>query len=143
MRPACPFSSASAIARADAVRFSIFDEAADSERSYAALAPHFRDLAADVIHLEFASRSMAECELWAEHGGDKILCAGVIDVKGRSVETPAFVADRIRTVLRFVRPENLWLAPDCGFSQTARALAVGKLASLVAAAAIVRAELTR
>jgi 5-methyltetrahydropteroyltriglutamate--homocysteine methyltransferase len=117
--------------------------AADSERSYAALAPHFRDLAADVIHLEFASRSMAECELWAEHGGDKILCAGVVDVKGRSVETPEFVADRIRTLLRHVRPEKLWLAPDCGFSQTARGLAVGKVASLVAAAAMVRAELSR
>jgi len=117
--------------------------AADSERSYAALAPHFRNIAADVIHLEFASRSMAECELWAEHGGEKILCAGVIDVKGRSVETPELVADRIRTLLRFVEPEKLWLAPDCGFSQTARALAVGKLASLVAAAAIVRDELAR
>jgi methionine synthase II (cobalamin-independent) len=35
----------------------------------------------------------------------------------------------------------LWLAPDCGFSQTARALAVAKLNSLVAAARLVRAEL--
>jgi len=116
--------------------------AADSERSYAVLAPYFRDLAADVIHLEFASRSMAEAELWAQHGGDKILCAGVIDVKGRSVETPEFVAARVRTLLRFVEAEKLWLAPDCGFSQTARSLAVGKLASLVAAAAMVRRELT-
>jgi 5-methyltetrahydropteroyltriglutamate--homocysteine methyltransferase len=115
--------------------------AADSERSYAALAPHFRDLAADVLHLEFASRSMAECELWPEHGGDKILCAGVIDVRGRSVESPEFVAGRIRTLLRHVAPEKLWLAPDCGFSQTARPLALGKLASLVAAAGMVRAEL--
>ncbi len=114
---------------------------ASSERSYAEFAPHFRDLDADVLHLEFANRSMAECELWSEHGGDKILCAGVIDVKGRSVETPEVVADRIRTLLRFVRAEKLWLAPDCGFSQTARSLASGKLASLVAGAAIVRREL--
>lgn len=114
---------------------------ATSERSYAAFAPYFRELAADVLHLEFANRSMAECELWAEHGADKILCAGVVDVKGRSVETPEIVADRIRTLLRFVAPDKLWLAPDCGFSQTARILASGKLASLVAGAAIVRAEL--
>jgi 5-methyltetrahydropteroyltriglutamate--homocysteine methyltransferase len=84
---------------------------------------------------------MAEAEIWAEHGGDKILCAGVIDVKGRSVESPAFVAERIRTLLRFVAPDRLWLAPDCGFSQTARSLTLGKLASLVEAAAMVRAEL--
>jgi 5-methyltetrahydropteroyltriglutamate--homocysteine methyltransferase len=112
-----------------------------SERSYAAFAPYFRKLNADVLHLEFANRSMAECELWSEHGADKILCAGVVDVKGRSVETPEIVADRIRTLLQFVRPEKLWLAPDCGFSQTARSLASGKLASLVAGAAIVRREL--
>ncbi len=112
-----------------------------SERSYAAVAPHFGDLAADILHLEFANRSMAECELWAEYGGDKILCAGVVDVKGRSAESPDIVADRIRTLLRWVHPAKLWLAPDCGFSQTARGLAVTKLRSLAEGAAIVRGEL--
>lgn len=115
---------------------------ATSDRSYAGIAPYFTRMRADVIHLEFANRCMWEHELWAEHGGDKILCAGVIDVKGRSVEPPDVVADRIRLLLRSVRPERLWLAPDCGFSQTARALAVGKLRSLVAAAATVRRELS-
>jgi 5-methyltetrahydropteroyltriglutamate--homocysteine methyltransferase len=84
---------------------------------------------------------MAESELWAEYGGDKILCAGVIDVKGRSVEPAELVAERVRTLLRSVRPEKLWLAPDCGLSQTARVLAVPKLRSLVEGARIVRAEL--
>ena len=114
---------------------------ATSHRSYAAIAPHFSDFHADVIHLELASRSMAESELWAEHGGDKILCGGVIDVKGRSVEPAEVVADRVRTLLRWVRPEKLWLAPDCGFSQTVRLLAVPKLRALVEGARIVRAEL--
>lgn len=112
-----------------------------SHRSYRAFAPCFRDLSADVIHLEFANRCMWESELWAEHGGDKILCAGVIDVKGRSVETPQIVAERIRTLLTSCRPEKLWLAPDCGFSQTARWLAVEKLKALVAGAAMVRSEI--
>jgi 5-methyltetrahydropteroyltriglutamate--homocysteine methyltransferase len=112
-----------------------------SHRSYRAFAPHFRDLAADVIHLEFANRCMWESDLWAEYGGGKILCAGVIDVKGRSAETPEIVAERIRTLLASCRPEKLWLAPDCGFSQTARSLAVAKLRALVDGAAIVRREL--
>lgn len=112
-----------------------------SHRSYAAFAPYFQDLAADVLHLEFANRCMWESDLWEKFGGDKILCAGVIDVKGRSVESPAIVTDRIRTMLKSVRPDKLWLAPDCGFSQTARWLAVEKLKSLVEAAHIVRREL--
>lgn len=114
---------------------------ATSHRSYAEFAPLFSQLAADVLHLEFANRCMWETELWREHGGDKVLCAGVIDVKGRSVETPEVVAERIRLLLRSVDPERLWLAPDCGFSQTARGLTLGKLRSLVEGAAIVRREL--
>ncbi len=42
-----------------------------------------------------------------------------------------------------MKPEKLWLSPDCGFSQTARWLAVEKLKSLVAAAKMVREELKK
>jgi 5-methyltetrahydropteroyltriglutamate--homocysteine methyltransferase len=114
---------------------------ATSDRTYAGFAPWFQRLNADVIHMEFANRCMWESELWAEYGGDKIVGAGIIDVKGRSVESPEVVANRIRTMLKYVRPEKLWVSPDCGFSQTARWLAVEKLKSLVSAARIVRAEL--
>lgn len=114
---------------------------ATSDRSYAGIAPYIQQMHADVIHMEFANRCMWQTELWQEFGGDKILCAGVIDVKGRSIEAPETVADRIRTLLKSVRADKLWLAPDCGFSQTARWLAVEKMKSLVAAAKLVRGEL--
>ncbi len=114
---------------------------ATSHRSFAAFAPYFKDLHVDVLHIEFANRMMAEVELWEKYGGDKILCAGVIDVKGRSLEPVEVVADRIRTALRHCAPEKLWVAPDCGFSQTARWLAVEKLKVMVQAARLVRKEL--
>jgi 5-methyltetrahydropteroyltriglutamate--homocysteine methyltransferase len=114
---------------------------ATSHRSFAAFAPYFNDLRADVIHIEFANRSMAEIELWERYGGEKILCAGVIDVKGRSVEPVDVVAGRIRTALRHCAPEKLWVAPDCGFSQTARWLAVEKMKVMVQAAHRIRQEL--
>jgi 5-methyltetrahydropteroyltriglutamate--homocysteine methyltransferase len=44
-------------------------------------------------------------------------------------------------MLKYVRPEKLWLVPDCGFSQTPRFLAFQKLCNLVKAAEVVRAEL--
>lgn len=115
---------------------------ATAYRSYAAFAPYFGDLGYDALSLEFANRSMWETELWAEHGGDKILVAGVIDVKGRDAETPEIVASRIRTTLRSVAPEKLWLSADCGYSQTARQLAVAKMRSLVAAARAIRQEIS-
>ncbi len=116
---------------------------ATSHRTFVPIAPHFKDLHADVIHIEFANRSMAEVDLWEKYGGDKILCAGVIDVKGRSVEPVEAVTDRIHAALRFCTPEKLWVAPDCGFSQTARWLAVEKMKVLVKAAKQVREEIRR
>lgn len=114
---------------------------ATAHRSYAAFAPHFEDLAYDALSLEFANRSMWETDLWAGYGGDKTLVAGVIDVKGRDAETPGIVAERIRTLLRSVSPEKLWLSADCGYSQTARPLAVEKMQALAVAARTLRAEL--
>ncbi|MBX3031677.1 MAG: methionine synthase [Chloroflexi bacterium] len=114
---------------------------ATSYRSYAAFAPHFRDLRLDALSLEFANRSMWETELWADHGGDKVLVAGIIDVKARDLETPEIVASRIRTLLESCAPDKLWLSADCGYSQTARGLAVAKMRALVEGARIVRGEL--
>jgi 5-methyltetrahydropteroyltriglutamate--homocysteine methyltransferase len=114
---------------------------ATSDRSFAAFAPHFKNLNVDVIHIEFANRNMYEVELWEKYGGGKILCAGVIDVKGRSVEPVEVVAGRIRAALRHCAADRLWVAPDCGFSQTSRALAYDKMKVMVEAAKIVRAEL--
>ncbi|MCO6451764.1 MAG: hypothetical protein J5I90_13350 [Caldilineales bacterium] len=115
---------------------------ATSNRSFAAFAPYFKDLAVDVIHIEFANRNMYEVELWEKYGGDKILCAGVIDVKGRDLEPVEVVANRIRSALKFCAPDKLWVAPDCGFSQTVRFLAVEKMKVMVEAAEIVRAEIS-
>jgi 5-methyltetrahydropteroyltriglutamate--homocysteine methyltransferase len=114
---------------------------ATAYRSYAAFAPYFADLAYDALSLEFANRSMWQTELWAEHGGGKVLVAGVIDVKGRDAETPAIVVERVRTLLRSVSADKLWLSADCGYSQTARPLAVQKMRALVEAARTMRDEL--
>jgi 5-methyltetrahydropteroyltriglutamate--homocysteine methyltransferase len=114
---------------------------ATSYRSYAAFAPHFKDLRLDALSLEFANRSMWETELWAEFGGDRILVAGVIDVKARDLETPEIVAGRVRKLLESCAAEKLWLSADCGYSQTARYLAVQKMRSLVEGVRIVRREL--
>ena len=62
-------------------------------------------------------------------------------MKGRDAEASQIVAERIRQTLRSVAPGKLWLSADCGFSQTARPLAVEKMRSLVDAARTVRRDL--
>jgi 5-methyltetrahydropteroyltriglutamate--homocysteine methyltransferase len=85
---------------------------------------------------------MAEADLWQRFPNDRELAAGVVDVKNHIVEPVETIAERIRLLLKFVRPEKLSLVPDCGFSQTPRFLAFPKLCNLVKAAAIVRRELS-
>jgi 5-methyltetrahydropteroyltriglutamate--homocysteine methyltransferase len=66
---------------------------------------------------------------------------GVSDLGDQEVESPATIADRIRSALEFIPPERLVLAPDCGMKYLPRAVAFGKLQALVAGARTVRAEL--
>ena len=73
---------------------------------------------------------------------NKTLIVGVIDLADDSpVEEIDTIADRIRNALRYVRPDRLVLAPDCGMKYLPRAKAFSKLAALARAAAKVRSEL--
>jgi 5-methyltetrahydropteroyltriglutamate--homocysteine methyltransferase len=110
-------------------------------RSYRHLFPALYGVRADQIVLEFANREMADAEIWKEFPTDKELGAGVIDVKAFKAETPEDVAARIRTVLKYVRPEKLWINPDCGFFETPRWIAAAKLRAMVAGTHIIRQEL--
>jgi 5-methyltetrahydropteroyltriglutamate--homocysteine methyltransferase len=112
-----------------------------AQRSYRPIFPALFDMRCDQYLLEFANREMAEIDLWKELPNDRELGCGVVDVKNYWCETPQVVADRIRTALRSVAPEKLWIVPDCGFSQTARWATKRKLAAMVQGAEIVRREL--
>lgn len=113
-----------------------------AHRTYAPLFPEILDVAAQEIHLEFANREMVELDLAGQIAATgKKVAAGVVDVKNYFIETPETVADRIRQVLQHVPAEQLVLAPDCGFSETARWAARAKLHALVEGTRIVRSEL--
>ena len=71
----------------------------------------------------------------------KTIMLGVINLDDMAVETPGIVAARIRNALRFVPPDRLIVAPDCGMKYLLREVAFGKLKALVEGAGIVRGEL--
>jgi 5-methyltetrahydropteroyltriglutamate--homocysteine methyltransferase len=110
-------------------------------RRYAPMFPGFLELAADEIHVEMASRELAESELVGEVAAHKDVAVGVIDVKSSYIESPDDVAARVRHFLRYAPPERLSLSTDCGLSQTARWAARRKLASLCAGVRTVRESL--
>lgn len=71
----------------------------------------------------------------------KKIMLGVINLGDQVVETPAQVAERIRTGLKYVAADRLVPAPDCGMKYFTREVAFGKLKALADGAAIVRKEL--
>jgi 5-methyltetrahydropteroyltriglutamate--homocysteine methyltransferase len=112
-------------------------------RSYRPLFPHLGRAKVNQLALEFASREMAEIELLRELPRTMDVAVGLIDVKNTWVEPAELVADRLRTVLKYVDPERVSVTPDCGFSQTARHVAVAKARAMVDGVRLVREELKR
>lgn len=112
-------------------------------RTYRPLFPHIGRARVSQLALEFASRELAEIELLAELPDTMDVAVGLVDVKNTWIEPPGLVAERLRTVLKHVAAERVSITPDCGFSQTARHVAVAKARSLAEGAAIVRRELGR
>jgi 5-methyltetrahydropteroyltriglutamate--homocysteine methyltransferase len=111
-------------------------------RTYEPLFPHILGADVDELHMEFANRQLAELELIERiEDAGMTVAAGLVDVKNYYIETPEQVAERIRAALEYVSPEHLVVAPDCGFSQTARWAARDKLQAMTAGAEIVRKEL--
>ncbi|HXG04864.1 MAG TPA: methionine synthase [Candidatus Binatia bacterium] len=111
------------------------------DRRYEPYFPGLLKARADQFVLEFASRELAELDLWKKYGDGRELGAGVVDVKGFNPDTPEDVARRIRRVLEVCPAEKLTVNPDCGFGWSPRYICKQKLRALAEGAALVRREL--
>jgi 5-methyltetrahydropteroyltriglutamate--homocysteine methyltransferase len=72
----------------------------------------------------------------------KKVMLGVLDLNDPEIEPPQKVAERIRAGLKFLAPDKLLPAPDCGMKYLPRATAFGKLKAMAEGAALVRKELS-
>jgi 5-methyltetrahydropteroyltriglutamate--homocysteine methyltransferase len=71
--------------------------------------------------------------------GKKIM-VGCIDLSDMTVETPKTVVERIKKALKYVKREDVILAPDCGMKYLPREVADGKMRAMVEGAKLLRAE---
>jgi 5-methyltetrahydropteroyltriglutamate--homocysteine methyltransferase len=71
----------------------------------------------------------------------KTMVVGVLDLEDAAVESPEAVAARVREALKYLPPEQLMLAPDCGMKYLPRDVAFGKLQAMVQGVELVRVEL--
>jgi 5-methyltetrahydropteroyltriglutamate--homocysteine methyltransferase len=68
----------------------------------------------------------------------KTIILGVLDLSDMRIESPESIAVRLREALRYIPPERLMVAPDCGMKYLPRAVAYRKLRAMTLGAAIVR-----
>jgi 5-methyltetrahydropteroyltriglutamate--homocysteine methyltransferase len=90
------------------------------------------------ISIETA-QSRLDCEVLSGLR-EKQIMVGAIDLSDMTVESPATVADRIRRALKYVSPEHVIIAPDCGMKYLPREVAFGKMRAMAEAAQILRRE---
>jgi len=111
------------------------------EGHYDFLFPAVKAARIDQVVLEFARKGLDDLRLIRQHGWDKWLGLGVIDVKNPEVEAAELVASRIRRALEYVPADRLMINPDCGLRHLAPEVTRQKLRAMVAGVALVRAEL--
>ena len=95
----------------------------------------------DEFVLDYANRHMAGVEFLKNCPKNKGVQVGVLDIRTSMVETPAMIADRVRTTLKYLSPEQVTLSTDCGMKPLSRMVAKLKLKTLAEGAAIVRKEI--
>lgn len=112
----------------------------DTKPQKYAFLPELADTVAQQISIESAQPNI-DFGVLKELSGKKIML-GVLDLSDHNVETPEKVAERIAYGLKYVVPENLIPAPDCGMKYLSREVAFGKLQALSRGAALARSRLS-
>jgi len=100
--------------------------------------PEFGDCSCKQISIETAQSNL-DCSVLTKLPNKKIM-VGCVDLSTNEVETPPLIVERVKKALKFLKPENVILAPDCGMKYLPRAVADGKLHAMVQAAKMLRAE---
>jgi 5-methyltetrahydropteroyltriglutamate--homocysteine methyltransferase len=111
----------------------------DSWRQYEEIFPALAKSRLDQVSLE-CIHSKVPVELLRLLKGKDVL-VGVIDVADDAVETPQEVADVIAKALKYVPARHLFPCTNCGMAPMDRDVAVQKLQSLAAGAALARKRL--
>jgi 5-methyltetrahydropteroyltriglutamate--homocysteine methyltransferase len=77
---------------------------------------------------------MAEIDLAGKWDRDRILSAGLIDIKTHYSETPDDIIERVRTCLKYRDADRLEISTDCGLRRVPRYLAMSKMTAAAVAA---------
>jgi 5-methyltetrahydropteroyltriglutamate--homocysteine methyltransferase len=94
--------------------------------------------------LEFATPRAGDFSVVGEALNNREIGLGVVNPKGEEVESVEYIVDKVEEALKYYKPENIWLNPDCGFGTfsgcelTTHEAATAKMKRIVEAAKVLR-----
>jgi methionine synthase II (cobalamin-independent) len=111
---------------------------------YRPLAPAFDRMNVQQYVLEYATPRAGEIDVVGKVLSAKEIGLGVVNPRAEEVESVDQIVARAEMALRFYRPEQIFMNPDCGFGCFANRCvndeetAIRKMRNIVAAARILR-----
>jgi 5-methyltetrahydropteroyltriglutamate--homocysteine methyltransferase len=102
---------------------------------------HIQAMDADVLLIEAARSRMELLHDWEKTGYANDIGPGVYDIHSPRVPPAEEMAELLRAAARVLRPEQLWVNPDCGLKTRAWAEVEPSLRNMVQAARELREEL--
>jgi 5-methyltetrahydropteroyltriglutamate--homocysteine methyltransferase len=114
--------------------------------NYGPLLPWLMRMNVDQLVLEMATPRAGEIEVFKEYRNQKELGLGVSNPRTDEIEKPPQIAARVKEILRYFEPSQIYLNPDCGFGTFAERCvntpetAYRKLQAIAEAADILRRE---
>ena len=85
---------------------------------YEPIMPYLLRADVDQLAMEFAVSEAGDVSVFEQFPTDKEIGLGVVDVRGEIVDAPEIIVARVEKALRYLRPEQITLNPDCGFAPT-------------------------
>ena len=108
---------------------------------FAQIYPEMLKLPVDQIDMELANSNYDLLDLFKKHPFTKELGLGVLDVHNHRTETVDEIKRGIRSALKMLPPENIYVDPDCGLKTRTEEEAKAKLRIMVQAVKEVKKEL--
>jgi 5-methyltetrahydropteroyltriglutamate--homocysteine methyltransferase len=114
--------------------------------AYDPLIPYFSQMCVDQFVLEYATPRAGGFDALARLPEDKEIGLGLVDPRRAELEPVESLVQKVRSLLNYRRPEQIFLNPDCGFGTFAdrpintTEMAAAKLRAISEAARILRAD---
>ena len=114
--------------------------------AYDPLIPYFSRMQVQQLVLEYATERAGSVEVLGNLPPDKEIGLGVCNPRSAEIESVNFIVGKVKTLLRYRQPDQIYLNPDCGFGTFAERpvntadVTAQKLQALHQAAAALRAE---